>query len=121
MADIIETRTVHHEGVDYFVQLTHDHDTNPETDGDWASPEDLEWWRRDDWQYVIVTVTPVIAGAEITTAADVLGSVVYGFLPKATIDMDAICNVHPVPDMIDVARDNLRKVRPVLVEALTLF
>lgn len=63
MADYIEqdgcvdSTTVDHGGIRFHILLNRDDDSDPRTDGDWASPADINAWLHDDWQYVDVTIT----------------------------------------------------------------
>jgi hypothetical protein len=45
------------EGVSITVRLFADPDIHPATDGDWASPRDIELWKEDGWRYVALEVT----------------------------------------------------------------
>lgn len=110
MSDTIETREIVKNGITYKVTIEADYDVRPESDGDWASQEDIDAWKRDEWRYVGVIVTPVIAGTEIEGADDSLWGCAWGTVPGNPVefDMDEICNVHPVPQIIETVNGKLK-------------
>lgn len=68
------------------VTLTSDAGLRPENDGEWAKPEDIAAWKRNDWCYVVVTVTPVDRLGRVWEAnAYSGGAVVWGTLGDGTV------------------------------------
>jgi len=101
--------------------------TAPE--GDCYTPTQVAAFGRD-WQYVIVTVTPVIAGCDLDGLTETLGAVEYGTYTLTDdddnvtgtreIDLDYLIDGmpdddggYPVPDMIREAKAQLAKMSPV--------
>jgi len=74
--DLIEETSYERDGYEIIVRVLYDHDINPETDGDWATPEIIEAWKRDEWFYVGVQVRAVCYGALL--AEDSLWGIPYG-------------------------------------------
>ncbi|MEV4575945.1 hypothetical protein AB0K16_22135 [Nonomuraea jabiensis] len=109
--NIIESRDITRDDITYRVSLVKDTDADPRNDGDWATQEDINAWLRDDWEYVSVFVTPIIAGTEITEARTST-SAEYGSLPNAEIGMDEILQNDYVISKIREARENLKRVLP---------
>ncbi|WP_431911669.1 hypothetical protein [Nonomuraea jabiensis] len=120
MIRLIETRAIVKDDITYQVRVEEDWDSKP-FDADCYSDADIEAWRRDEWHYVGVIVTPVVAGIPIDAAEDSLWGVEWGQLPDLDryLGMDQICNVHPVPEMLDGVRDKLKRFAPDLIEALS--
>ena len=104
-------------GLSWLVTVDYDQElTEPEGDG--YTPKQVEAFRRGDWNYVVVGVTPVIDGIELDSMADYLGAVEYGYYVltdeddnqtgTASLFMDELISVHPVPDMISEAKSTLK-------------
>lgn len=108
---IIDTRTIQDltvPGLSYRVDITPDDDTDPQTDGDWADEEDIAAWHEDEWRYVGVILTPIIAGiGELPGMRDSLWAVTYNVMPQVVADLDYVVATHPVPDMIKDLRSRL--------------
>lgn len=66
------------DGFDIVAYLVPDTDSAP-TDFDCYSPEQIQAWREDEWQYVGTIVTASRAGIELGSAS--LWGSEYGFLP----------------------------------------
>src|SRR5882757_1083049 len=99
------------DGKRYRVTLEYDQDASP-TDYECYDDDDLERWRNDEWHYVGVIVTPLdVPESKQFELSDSLWGVEYDFRldPTQTIDgqdyhytdMDYMCMVHPVPEMIE--------------------
>lgn len=99
------------DGKRYRVTLEDDLDASP-TDAECYSEEDIDSWHNDGWRYVGVIVTPLdVPESKQFELSDSLWGVEYYFRldPPQTIDghvyrytdMDYICMVHPVPEMIE--------------------
>jgi hypothetical protein len=58
--------------------MDRDDDADPRTDGDWASAEDIEAWKRNEWEYVSFLVAVELNGVPIGFG-DISG-VVHGSL-----------------------------------------
>ncbi len=104
-------------GLSWLVTVDYDQElTEPEGDG--YTPKQVEAFRRGDWNYVVVGVTPVIDGVELDSLADYLGAVEWGNYVltdeddnetgTAYLDLDELISVHPVPDMISEAKSTLK-------------
>ena len=110
-------------GLSWLVTVDYDQDlTEPE--GDCYTPKQVEAFQRGDWHYVVVGVTPVVAGVELDDLADYLGAVEYGRYVLTDEDdnvtgtvylgLDDMLNGHdgypghPVPDMISEAKATLK-------------
>lgn len=86
------------DGREVEVRLIHDPDTDPRTDGDWASPEVVEAWRADRWGYVIVEVTYQGVSACIggvcwgdvpgVATGEIEGHVIGDLVPNLLVDID---------------------------------
>lgn len=104
-------------GLSWLITVDYDGDlTEPEGDG--FTPKQVEAFQRGEWHYVGVGVTPVIAGIELDDLTDTLWAVEYGYYTltdeddnvtgTASLDLDELIKVHPVPDMISEAKRTLK-------------
>ncbi|MEV4454454.1 hypothetical protein [Microbispora sp. NPDC049633] len=101
----IDSREITRDGITYRVDVYPDTDATP-NDADCYSPADIAAWRRDDWHFVGVVVTPIVNGVEIGGADASLWGLQYGWAPswRRYIDTDELVGEYPVPDMIaDIA------------------
>lgn len=74
-----------HEGWEFRVVLLPDPDSRPETDGDWAGPEDIKAWKDDEWVYVDVDVYAIDGKGRVwEDQRGSLGAVAWGNLPPDT-------------------------------------
>lgn len=99
----------HVRGLRFRVDVDHDPEAAP-FEADCYDDEQVEAWKRDRWEYVIVTVTPEFEGELIAECADSLSSVEAGDLPGAVNDhigRDEL-NEYPVKDMIAECTANMR-------------
>lgn len=107
-----EAAIVTADGKRYRVTLENDLDTSP-TDFENYDEDDIERWHNDEWYYMGVIVTPLdVPEFKQFELSDSLWGVEYYLRldPPQTIDghvyrytnMDYMCMVHPVPEMIDV-------------------
>lgn len=115
MEGVLSTFKVTRDGIGYRVTLFLDTDANP-NDADCYTSEDVKAWRNDEWCYVTVKVAALIPGYDVSETDDYLGSVEYAPLGYAgfsgvTLDDDYMRDVHPVPEMIDVVRQALARLR----------
>lgn len=84
--DVIDTRYVFGKEADRYrgwtVQgvLTADPGADPHTDGEWATPEDIDAWEAGRWQYVTVWSVVALDGVEIVREA--ISAVVHGDGPE---------------------------------------
>ena len=115
----IDSRTIQDaavSGLAYSVEIVDDSDMS-DVEGDGCTPRQISAFRRGDWQYVGVLVTPVIDGDPIETARVSLWGVEYGDylltdehdneVGRRWLGMDEIINEHPVPEMLDEVKDNV--------------
>lgn len=94
------------------VVLTPDTGQRPETDADWAGPEEIAAWKGGHWQYVHVGVTPVDSRGRVWEHdTEVLGAVVIGDLRPDDMDSPNIGRAEierdTLPDMIAEAMNNV--------------
>jgi hypothetical protein len=134
MADIIESWETEADGMRYRVALVPDYESSPD-DYDGYPHGTREAFRRGEWQFVGVIVTPILDGpaegmagagqfSGVTDAS--LWSVEWGTMPgcetdhgecNATEDVvidRAFINRYPVPDLISEVRGQLRQLREAL-------
>lgn len=109
------------DGKRYQVTTENDYDSSPtDLGGESYSEEDLIGWRGDLWYYVGVIVTPLdVPEDRQFEYSNSLWGVEFDFHldPPQTIDghtyrytdMDYMCMVHPVPDMIYEVIANVRE------------
>jgi hypothetical protein len=131
----IDTQVIKDEKIDglsYRIDLEVDYDCKPDKFG--LYPEScytqaqLDAWKRGEWRYVDVIVTPVIRGVILEDFSDSLWGVEYGDYPitdeednvieTKDLSMDELISVHPVPDMISEVQSQLLKKLGGLVDAL---
>jgi hypothetical protein len=60
------------DGTDYTATIHHDRDTTPQ-DFDCYTPEQIEAWKRDDWEFVGVEITASRAGVDLGFFASLWG------------------------------------------------
>lgn len=107
------------DGKRYRVTTENDYDSSP-VEFDCYSKEDIQHWFDDNWHYVGVIVTPLdVPEDRQFEYSNSLWGVEFGFHldPPQTIDghtyrytdMDYMCMVHPVPDMIDEVISNVKE------------
>lgn len=120
----IDSWTVDQDGITYRVDLFTDDNQDVAGSGDCCNAQDIAAHARGDWLFTGVVVTPLVDGRPVTDAQDSLWGVEYGRNPgrwqdrngrDQVIDRDYLTRVHPVPDMIAVARGNLAGLRDSLV------
>lgn len=96
-------------GLRFRVDLDTDQDETP-YHADCYTDEQVEAWKNDRWEFVIVTVTPELDGELITECLDSLGGVEAGAIPEAVdgyIGRDQLSE-YPVHEMVDACKANLR-------------
>lgn len=129
--DEIDSRVIERDGIRFRVAVHDDYDTSP-GDFDCYTEAQKRAFRAGDWQFVFVTVTPVMDGLDDGNPgylSDSLGGVEYGTFTCTTeddevtevreIDLDYMIGgppghpewAHPVPDMIQEVKASLRAVR----------
>ena len=129
----IDSWTIELDGIRYRVDLDPDYESNahPAGQGDCYSPEDIRAHELGLWQFVGVTVSPMISSLDGETLGASLWSVEYGTMPAETepheggqhdaitTDRAYLESTYPVPDLVSEVRDRLRKLRASL-QALPL-
>lgn len=86
--DSIDSRVVELLGMKWNVNVYHDEDGTP-YDADCYSREDIAAWKRGEWEYVGIEVTPVDMPAGVDVGAS-LWAIEWGTLPEhnAPLDLD---------------------------------
>lgn len=124
-------------GLTWHVQLEPDESLNAmgEPEGDGYTPAQVAAFRAGDWEYVIVVVTPRLAGLDLDRFRQVLGGVEHGRVTLTDeddnvtgirmIDLDyMIAGMpdddpgYPVPEMIAEARADMAAKLPALAADL---
>ena len=109
------------EGLSYLVQVVPDTDVSPGEFGLYPesayTQSQYDAWKRDEWSYVGVIVTPIIAGEQYERFSDSLWGVEYGYYlltdeqgnetGRVNIDVGKLITEHPVPDMITEVRSQI--------------
>src|SRR5216683_3981349 len=127
------------DGLSYRIEVEPDYASTP-YDADCYTPKQIEAWKRDDWQYVGVTVTPYLDGLGMDLPGEnSLWGLEWGSLPQTTeddrvigqswIDLDYMIigtpdhpeYAYPVPEMIAEARGNLAESLAPRMEQLRLL
>jgi hypothetical protein len=107
------TATVDHWTVDtaddarFYYRITIEHDTDPVPEEyDCYDVETTAAWHRNEWSFVVVTVTPVLraGGVVFEYAAASLGAVEYGSLAGKTIGREQLVE-YPVKELMAAARE----------------
>lgn len=145
MTGEIDSWTVERDGIKYRFDVDPDYEansvSNPRANDEGMRDETIAAHKRGEWQYVGVTVTPLLDGLDDTAdsyLSDSLWGVEWGELPATSaegipeddsrygtddpgtsIGREYITDTHPGPDMIPEVRGNLRKLRDKL-NALSL-
>jgi hypothetical protein len=119
-------------GLSWHVTLDYDeYYSAPE--GDCYTPRQVDAYRRGDWSYVIVGVSPIVGGVELDDLTETLGCVEYGTFTltdeddnvTGTLDIDLDSMIsgrgedyepYPVPDLIGEAKSRLAGMAPVFAE-----
>lgn len=73
------------DGISYRVRIVFDTDTSP-ADYDGYTPRQVDAWKRDEWIFVGVIVTPDIDGLHPWGFGASLWGIVYGDIPLTTDD-----------------------------------
>lgn len=124
MSGELDSWTVQLDGITYRIDLDPDYEANsaPAGQGDCYSPSDLEAHAAGSWQFVGITVSPVIMGLEEYALRQSLWSVEFGIMPAETepyeggqhgetvIDRASI-EACPFPDLAGEVRADLAKLR----------
>jgi hypothetical protein len=127
MSGEIDSWTVQLDGITYRVDLDPDYEANsaPAGQGDTYSPEDVASHAAGRWQFVGVTVSPVLAELDTEAFSESLWSVEFGIMPAETeewqggrheelvIDRQTI-QEYPFPDLAGEVRTRLRTFRALL-------
>lgn len=103
---------------DFRVEVVKDLDGRPD-DFDCYSEDDVAAWKRDDWEYIIVTVTPVSGEVAYEGAAQSLGGVEYGFFAGRWLDRKEL-EQYPLPDLIKEATHEADEIQARMVNAMTV-
>lgn len=97
----VDGRGTGHTGWSFRVELAHDTDVRPESDGGWATAEHVAAWKRDEWLYVVAEVTPVDdRGRAWEGDSQVMGAVAWGTLDSETDIGRVEFERDTLPDMI---------------------
>jgi hypothetical protein len=122
-------------GLTWHVRLEPD-EFETEPIGDGYTHKQIAAFKRDDWSYVVVVVSPAWAGIDLEQFSQVLGSVEYGRVTLTDED-DNVTGVrdidlaymiagmpdddpgYPVPDMIAEARRAMAAKLPEVARSLT--
>lgn len=123
----IESRTIEDSdiaGLSYRIDIEPDYDGSPH-DAECYTTLQIAAWERDEWSYVGVIITPLIAGMELDMCSDSLWGLEYGNFPlvdehgteqgRRRIGLDAFVDGYtkdghpgyPVPDMISQVHGRL--------------
>jgi hypothetical protein len=114
----------------YRVDIVPDPDTYPEDFGCYDETT-ITAWHNDEWRYVGVIVTPIIAGVDLPLAEASLWGTEYGTLPHIAEDgtvygvvdrtAETLANEYPGPDLIEEARAYLVKtLGPVILDLIAV-
>ena len=90
------------------VRLFHDGDVRPE-DFDCYSEEDIAAWKRDEWHFVTVEVTPEDDFGFWEQASEILGGVDWGTMPSVTIGRDSL-TTYPIEELAREASEKVTKI-----------
>lgn len=106
--DLIDSVTVERNGIGYRIDLHEDDRTTP-AHADCYDAADVEAWKKDEWRYVGIIVTPVIDGMDLESCSVDLWSLEYGEAPGwgRFIDLDELAKVYPGPELMDHADELL--------------
>lgn len=71
-------------------------------------------WKRDEWWFVDVEVTPEYRGVVVHEASSAMGGTQWGEYPEVSIGRDYFENVHPLPDylipeVLEKLRDHVQR------------
>lgn len=99
----------------FHVRVVPDTESRPGDADVYGDHATMTAWRNDEWSFVGVIVTPVVAGVEYDEQSTSLWGVEYGAFPITDehgmvletryIGIDEIATVHPGPDLITEARE----------------
>lgn len=120
MNTAIETKNIVIQGVNFRVEAFHDSDTRPEHADDCYNEEDIQAWKDDKWEFVELTITPVVDGVDITSATSYAsGFYEYGSMPGKDkyLDLDSVLE-YVLPDHRDEWLAKLKEELPALRQAL---
>lgn len=106
-------------GHDYSFHVTIEPDVDAHPDEvDCYTPEQVEAWRRDEWRYVIVTVTPEFDGVLFPDAAQELNGVEYGQLDGRWVGAGEIEEIH-TEDLAGLAAEKADELADKLMKKLS--
>ena len=80
----------------YLVSIEEDGYSRPE--GDAFTPGTIAAWRRDEWHFVAIVVTPVLHGQPLTVSSESLSAVVWGYFAGKQIGREDITRDY-LPEM----------------------
>ncbi len=116
MNETIESRTIADPlvpGLSYRIDVVPDDDEKPSGSEAYNEPTWVEAWRRDEWRFVGVIVTPLVFDGiyELEPLDDSLWGIGYGEFPGGVdpVDTDYLIERYPVPAMIRDMRAKLAK------------
>ncbi len=104
------------DGLVFHVRVAHDPYPSVYGYGDEEAydAEAREAWKRDEWWFVDVEVTPEYRGVVVDEASSAIGGTQWGEYPGVSIGRDYFENVHPLPDylipeVVEQLRDHVHR------------